>query len=119
MSHRDSREFFSASEFGADADRMDSAFIAKLDMARAAAGVPFKITSGWRPADKSKAHALGKAVDIRARDSVTRFAIVHALVSAGFRRIGLYYKTGHVHVDANTAAEGYPQDVLWVSKGRK
>ena len=118
MTHWDSREFFSASEFGADADRMDSAFIAKLDMARAAAGVPFNITSSWRPADKSKAHQLGKAVDIRAKDSGTRWAIVHALMAAGFRRIGLYYKTGHVHVDANTAAEGFPQDKLWVKKGR-
>ena len=119
MSHWDSREFFSASEFGADADRMDSAFIAKLDMARAAAGVPFNITSSWRPADKSKAHQLGKAVDIRAQDSHTRFLIVRALFAADFQRLGVYYKTGHIHVDANTLPDGYPQEVLWVNKGRR
>lgn len=109
---------FSAGEFGEHADRMDAEFIALLDMARAMAGVPFVITSAWRDSTESKAHFLGKAVDLRAKDSGHRFKIVHACIMAGFCRVGVYYKTGHVHVDRNTEDEGFPQDVFWVGEGR-
>ena len=109
---------FSASEFGENADRMEPAMIAQLQMARSIAGVPFVITSGWRSKDDSLAHWLGKAVDIRAKDSGTRWRIVDALLAAGFVRIGVYYKTGHVHADSNTLEEGFDQNVLWVGEGR-
>ena len=118
MSHWDTREHFSAAEFGEHADRMDAAFISKLELARATAGVPFEITSGWRSKEDSKSHWLGKAVDIRAKTSAHRYAIVRGLILAGFRRIGVYYKTGHVHADTNTDAEGFPQDVFWIGEGR-
>ena len=119
MPHWDGREFFRASEFGDHPDRMDPGFISRLELSRAVAGVPFEITSAWRSKEESKAHWLGKAVDIRAKTSAHRWAIVHALVTAGgFTRVGVYFKTGHVHVDANTAEDGFPQNVFWVGEGR-
>ena len=118
MSHWESRIHFDASEFGEHADRMESGFVAQLDLARGLAGVPFVITSAWRSKDDSKSHWLGKAVDIRAKDGVTRNRIVRGLIEAGFVRIGVYSKTGHVHADTNTLEEGFPQDVFWVSVGR-
>lgn len=118
MSHWHSREFFDADEFGEHADRMDVAFISQLELARAAAGVPFEITSAWRSKEDSKSHWLGKAVDIRAKTSAHRMAIVRGLILAGFNRVGVYYKTGHVHADSNTLEDGFPQNVFWIGEGR-
>ena len=109
---------FSAGEFGPHPERMEPSFIARLQRARANAGVVFEITSAWRSQDESKSHWLGKAVDIRAKDSGTRWRIVDGLLEAGFVRIGVYFKTGHVHADTNTADEGFDQHVLWVGEGR-
>lgn len=118
VSHWDSREYFRPSEFGDHPERMDIGLVSMLELARATAGVPFEITSAWRSKEESKAHFLGKAVDIRAKTSSTRMAIVRSLILAGFRRVGVYYKTGHVHADVNTEADGFPQDVFWVGEGR-
>ena len=119
MSHWNGREFFRPEEFGDHAHRMDPEFISKLELARAASGVPYKITSGWREkSEDSKAHHFGKAVDIRAKTSAHRMAILRGLILAGFTRIGVYYSTGHVHADTNTVEDGFPQNVLWVGKGR-
>ena len=109
---------FSASEFGEHADRMEPAFIAQLQMARSIAGVSFVITSGWRSKDDSRAHWLGKAVDIRAKDSRTRFKILTGLLAAGFVRVFAYYNTGHIHADSNTEEEGFDQEVFRVYEGR-
>ena len=111
-------ESFDASEFGEHSDRMEASMIARLQRARSYAGVPFKITSAWRSKDDSKSHWLGKAVDIRAKDSTTRFRIMHALFRAGFVRIFAYYKTGHIHADTNTEEEGFDQNVFRVYEGR-
>ena len=109
---------FEASEFGEHADRMEAAFIAQLQMARSIAGVEFVITSAWRSKDDSKAHWLGKAVDIRAKDSHTRFRILTGLLAAGFVRVFAYYNTGHIHADSNTEEEGFDQEVFRVYEGR-
>lgn len=109
---------FEASEFGEHADRMHAPMIARLQRARALAGVSFEITSAWRSKEDSLAHWLGKAVDIRAKDSRTRFKIVKSLFDAGFVRVFVYYATGHVHADTNTEDEGFDQDVFRAYKGR-
>ena len=111
-------ENFSESEFGPHPGRMEAAFVAKLQMARSIAGVSFEITSAWRSKDDSKSHWLGKAVDIRAKDSRARFKIVEGLMAAGFVRVPVYLKTGHVHADTNTLEAGIDQDVFWVGEGR-
>ena len=109
---------FEASEFGPHADRMEASFVARLQRARSLAGVGFVITSAWRSKEDSRAHWLGKAVDIRARDSATRFKIVKSLFDVGFRRVFVYYNTGHIHADTNTEEEGFEQDVFRAYKGR-
>lgn len=95
---------------------MDQRFMYKLDKAREMAGIPFVVNSAFRPVawEKSKgrsgtgAHTTGHAVDIRCNTSVNRMKIVFALLSVGFRRIGIG-KT-YVHVDDD---ETKPQNVIW------
>ncbi len=86
---------------------MDVDTLHKLDEARGIAGLPFRISSGYRTERHNErvggvpdsAHTTGHAADIRTdgmRESeVTR--IIAALVMAGFRRIGR--ARTFVHVD--------------------
>jgi zinc D-Ala-D-Ala carboxypeptidase len=88
-----------------------------LQQARKAAGIPFRINSGYRCARHNQtvggvadsAHTLGLAVDIAATDSATIFRLVTALTGAGFRRIGI--GQGFVHADVDPAK---PAPALWV-----
>lgn len=107
--------FFTEDEFN-HPDKMSRELLARLDLARVQAGVPFTITSDYRePVDgKQSAHFLGKAVDLRAHDGKTKFRIVKAALAAGFRRIGVYDK--HVHLDVATEEDGFPVDVIWVGE---
>ncbi|MCP4900216.1 MAG: peptidase M15 [bacterium] len=83
--------------------------VERLDWAREQSGVPFTITSGYRPGDP-KAHGKGLAVDIRCSQSMPRFRMIQALQNVGFRRIGVY----NLHVHADVAEEpDFPQDVMW------
>lgn len=95
---------------------MDARFMAKLDLARAKAGIPFVLNCAYRSRawDLSKgrtgnsAHCSGKAVDIRCNTSANRMKIVQGLLAAGFTRIGIG-KT-FVHADND---ETKPQGVIW------
>lgn len=96
---------------------LDNELVAKLDQARHLAGIPFIITSGFREGDpngidhgiKNSAHMNHKAVDLRCRDSATRFKIMFGLISAGFKRIGI--NNVHIHADCD---ETKPQEVFWM-----
>ena len=96
---------------------IDYNLIDLLDKARELAGVPFKIVSGYRckkhnlevGGKPNSAHLVGKAADIEAHDSRTRFKIVEALVKVGFNRIGIHKNFIHCDID-NTK----PQNVLWL-----
>ena len=87
--------------------KMDEDFLRKLDYARDLAGVPFRVTSGFRcPRHNHKvggkpdsAHLRGLAADIAAGNSDTRARILFALIKAGFQRIGIDFKRGFIHVD--------------------
>jgi len=85
---------------------MDILFLEMLDQARAFAGVPFKILSGYRcelhnkaVGSKSTNHTLGKASDIACSDGPTRLIIVKALIDVGFVRFGI--GPAFIHVDNN------------------
>lgn len=99
-----------------EVEGLDKHFAEMLDHARENAGVPFVITSGFRTDIENTAaggvpgssHVQGLAADIRANDSRTRFCVVSGLMTAGFRRIGIYDK--HVHADFDETKE---QDVIW------
>jgi uncharacterized protein YcbK (DUF882 family) len=112
MLHFELSEFDSPDEIGSGSN-MDATFLQMLDDARGIAGIPFRITSGFRtpshnayvggvqPSLKSKgsSHLFGYAADIAAPDSRTRYIIVSSLLKAGFNRIGISGKNGFIHVD--------------------
>jgi uncharacterized protein YcbK (DUF882 family) len=95
--------------------KMDEDFLAKLDDAREFAGFPFFINSAYRSPEHpesiknpTSSHIKGLAVDIRARDSRTRYLIIDALMHVGFNRIGIADTFIHVDDDRNKAS-----GVIW------
>jgi hypothetical protein len=83
-------------------ENMSDDFICLLDDARELAGIPFKITSGYRTEEYNKrlmdygfqasitsSHLKGLAADIEVKSSEDRFRIIGALVSVGIYRIGI------------------------------
>lgn len=114
--HFDSREFDSPDE--PDSGKlMNEAFIARLEIARKEAKIPFVITSGYRtPAHNKKvngtkgsAHLFGLAADISCHLSTHRYIIVTSLLKAGFTRIGIY--PTYIHVDLDISK---PQKVFFL-----
>lgn len=92
--------------------------IAKLQIARDIAGIPFVILSGMRCRKHNKdvggktdsAHIYGLAADIKAESGEKRFIIARALLEAGFVRLGIYQKQGFIHADIDSTK---PQGVIW------
>lgn len=111
-------EFDSPDEDGSgspttDGGKMSISFLHKLDEARAIAGVPFKITSGYR-SEKHNAtvngrvgssHLKGVAVDISCKTSADRTKIINALVKVGLgRRMGIAKTFIHTDDDKDKPA---------------
>jgi uncharacterized protein YcbK (DUF882 family) len=84
---------------------MDNEFLKLLDKARDTAGIPFKITSGYRTESHNSkvggvansSHLRGYAADIACTSGTDRWTIIDSLIKAGFNRIGVA-KT-FIHVD--------------------
>lgn len=83
--------------------------MAKLDLARKIAEVPFIITSGLRTkaqndalptAVSDSAHLTGMAVDLAYTTTQQRFAILKGLYAVGFKRLGM--GTNYIHADIST-----------------
>ncbi|HET8735177.1 MAG TPA: D-Ala-D-Ala carboxypeptidase family metallohydrolase [Pricia sp.] len=102
--------YFKLSEFDSpdnpgSGSNMQLPLLVKLDYARALAGIPFVITSGYRTRSHNRkvggvsnsSHLTGWAVDISAPGSATKYKIVEAALQAGFTRIGI--GENFVHVD--------------------
>lgn len=91
-------------------------FIQMLDEARAIAGVPFNINSGFRCEEHntyvggspSSSHLKGVAVDLGALTSASRYKIISALLAVGFNRIGIADTFIHVDYDLDKS-----QNVIW------
>ena len=105
-------KFFSLSEFDCPSlansgKNMDINFLYKLEHARELAGIPFKITSGYRTKDHNEAvggvpnssHLIGVAADIQVSSGSERYIILNALIRAGFKRIGV--AKGFIHCDTD------------------
>ena len=123
-------KYFKLSEFDSpdlegSGSNMNYTFLEKLDQARGLAGIPFKITSGFRTeayqddltrrgyktAKKGTSpHLKGLAADISVKDSRQRFIVINSLLLAGFTRIGI--GDNFIHVDLSTY-EGHRQNVIW------
>jgi len=97
--------------------KMDLVTVVSLDNARAEAGIPFIITSGYRCPDhnaevggiSSSAHVRGYAVDIECDGSRSRYKIITALKAEGFNRIGIAGDFIHADKDPDKSA-----NVMWV-----
>lgn len=128
---------FTAQEFAHGGPEMHSEFMRKLQLARwicaslcLASDVPiiiFEITSGSRSEERNRqvggkpdsTHLYGRACDIKASSSRSRYYIVKSLMLAGFTRIGISASEYFIHVDDGeliTNETGHPKtaDVLWV-----
>jgi zinc D-Ala-D-Ala carboxypeptidase len=110
-------KYFKLSEFDSpdmvgSGKAMDLGFLEKLDRARSLAGIPFKITSGYRSEEHNKkvggvensSHIKGYAADIACNGSARRHIIITSLLSAGFNRIGVADTFIHVDNDPNKTA---------------
>lgn len=101
-------KFFTDDEFtrvGCSRSQICDESLERLDRAREIAGVPFVVNSAYRSPEfevskgrsGSSAHCLGRAFDIRCRNSSERYSIVFGAVAAGFSRIGI--GSTFVHMD--------------------
>ena len=103
---------FSSPDLPNSGINMDSNFLQLLNDARKIAGVPFKITSGYRSVAHNKkiggvqnsSHLIGKAVDISVKSGPERYVILNALIQAGFKRLGIA-KT-FIHADSDSIEQG-------------
>lgn len=90
--------------------------LSKLQAARTLSGAPFVITSGCRCIAHNRAvsgvdsssHVLGYAADIAVDTDALRFALVDALLHAGFSRLGI--AKGYVHADVDSTKY---KNVMW------
>lgn len=109
LKHFKLSEFDSPDQKGSG-DLMEIAAVEMLDMARELAGIPFRITSGYRTkayhaslkkrgyeTARNSPHLVGKAADIAYNNENSLSKIVSACVAAGFTSIGI--GNGFVHVD--------------------
>lgn len=115
-------KYFTAQEFlnctpPCPIEGVSESLLTRLDQAREIAGIPFVIKSALRSSayerlrgrSGSSSYVSGKAVSIRCVDSASRFAILNALLTVGFTRIGIYSR--HIHVDVDM---GKPQKVIFL-----
>ncbi len=92
---------------GVELAGLERELLEKLSVAESLFGETFHVTSGYREGD-NRSHGEGLAVDIAIGGSAERFAVVKALIRAGFWRIGVYDK--HVHADMSRILP-YPTSV--------
>lgn len=93
--------------------------VTMLDAAREIAGVPFKITSGYRTPEHNKkvggvkdsAHLTREAVDIACTSDQNRHKIINALIKVGFNRIGIANTFIHCDISKDKS-----NNVIWIYK---
>ena len=96
-------------------NRIKDALIAKLDEARAIAGVPFIVNSGFRcqfhnkavGGKKSSNHLEGIAVDLHCDSDSARYKMLSAMFMVGFNGIGI--GKNFIHADIRT---GNPKELI-------
>ena len=108
--------YFKDSEFE-EAESVDPEFRRMLERIRGGAGIPMVISSSLRPrrGRRKSAHYKNKegyyhGVDIKVRDSRSRYLIINAALKVGCHRIGIY--TRHLHLD-NAMGKGFDPYVIW------
>jgi len=108
---------FDSPDLPGSGKEMQSSTLAMLDTAREIAGIPFRISSGYRTSSynqavggvENSAHTRGYAADIRI-DGFTEAQItrmIAALTIAGFMRIGKAKTFIHVDNDPDKPSPAY------------
>jgi len=110
-------KYFSIEEFESPDHKgsginMQQSFLVLLDQARDIAGIPFKITSGYRTKEHNakvggvpnSSHTKGYAADIAITSSLQRYTILNALLKVGFNRVGISDTFLHVDNDPDKLA---------------
>lgn len=108
MSYFETKEFDSPDHKNSGVN-MDSNFLELLNNAREIAGIPFKITSGYRTPEHNKkvggvqnsSHLNGLAADIAIGSGNERYIILNALIKAGFKRLGIAKTFIHCDTDSS------------------
>ena len=104
---------------GSGKEFMDIRLIMILDNMRHRSQLPYKINSGYRSQEyndtlknssKNSSHIKGKAVDISAPDSKTRYSIIEAALHFGIQRIGIGASFIHIDIDDKDK----PAEVCWI-----
>jgi zinc D-Ala-D-Ala carboxypeptidase len=101
-------KYFNIAEFNCQhtgENRMEQAFLDKLDALREHCGFPFVITSGYRSPDHPLeavkeipgTHAQGIAADIKITSSAQRYSIIKGALEHGFTGLGV--AGDFIHVD--------------------
>lgn len=121
MKHFKTSEFDSPDLKGSGKN-MNKVLMGFLDIARARAGIPFKITSGYRTKEHNlkvggrvgSSHCKGLAADIYLpRNSRDRYLIINAIIEIGINRIGIDFNRNFIHVDIDSEKD---ENVLWTYK---
>jgi len=111
-------KFFTIEEFDCQhtgENRMEQAFLDKLDALREHCGFPFVITSGYRSPDHPLeavkeipgTHAQGIAADIKITSSAQRYSIIKGALEHGFTGLGV--AGDFIHLDTRGSVP-----VMWV-----
>jgi zinc D-Ala-D-Ala carboxypeptidase len=100
-------KYFTAADFRMDgqdvSDKMNPAFLDKLDKCRELAGFPFVLTSSFRSPEKNASiggatysmHLSGRAVDVRVVSGDQRWRIVRAAIILGLS-VGIMENAVHI-----------------------
>jgi len=118
-SSRTKWKYFEREEFDCpccNQNRISSELVDRLDFARGKAGVPFKISSGFRcinrnnsvKGKKRSSHLEGLAVDIVCPSGSIKALILASLFASSIKRVGIY-KT-FIHADISTKL---PHPMVW------
>ena len=116
---KDSWKYFKRTEFSCPCcgrDDISTELVNRIDYSRSLAGIPFRITSGFRCEQHNRSihgkprssHLDGQAADISAPSGSIKSTIVASLFASGIKRVGIY-KT-FIHADISTKL---PFPMLW------
>lgn len=117
--------YFTAAELACrhcGVERMDPAFMRKVERFREAAGFPFVVTSAYRCPDHNEAvsstgrhgpHTAGRAIDVAA-DGDRAYYLITRAAEFGFTGIGVQQKGGarFVHLD-DLMGGNWPRPAVW------